>query len=70
MTGSLISSSPTVRMALYFVEGPQILYHNGGNGNTWLKIKLVGTMSNRQGLGAKVTIQIGQTTQYREMNGA
>ena len=53
-----------------FVQGPQFLYHNGGNGNTWLKIKLVGTVSNRQGLGAKVTIQIGQTTQYREMNGA
>jgi ASPIC and UnbV/FG-GAP-like repeat len=53
-----------------FVEGPQILYHNGGNGNSWLKIKLVGTASNRQGLGANVTIQIGQTIQYREANGA
>jgi enediyne biosynthesis protein E4 len=53
-----------------FIQGPQILYHNGGNGNTWLKIKLVGTVSNRQGLGAKVTIQIGQAIQYREMNGA
>jgi len=53
-----------------FTSGPQILFHNGGNGNTWLKIKLVGTTSNRQGLGAKVTIQIGETIQYREMNGA
>ena len=49
-----------------FVEGPQILYHNRGNGNGWLKIKLVGTASNRQGLGTKVTIQIGPTIQYRE----
>ncbi|MBA3353699.1 MAG: CRTAC1 family protein [Blastocatellia bacterium] len=53
-----------------FEEGPQILYHNEGNRNTWLQIKLVGTSSNRQGLGAKVTIQVGQTIQYREMNGA
>jgi len=53
-----------------FIEGPQILYHNEGNGNSWLKIKLVGTASNRQGLGAKVTVQIGQTIQYREANGA
>jgi enediyne biosynthesis protein E4 len=53
-----------------FEEGPQILYHNEGNGNNWLKIKLVGTASNRQGLGAKVTIQTGQATQYREANGA
>ena len=41
-----------------FVQGPQSLYHNGGNRNTWLKIKLVGTASNRQGLGTKVTIQL------------
>jgi enediyne biosynthesis protein E4 len=53
-----------------FVEGPQILYRNRGNRNGWLKIKLVGTASNRQGLGAKVTIQIGPTIQYREFNGA
>jgi enediyne biosynthesis protein E4 len=53
-----------------FVEGPQILYRNRGNRNGWLKIKLVGTASNRQGLGTKVTIQIGPTIQYREFNGA
>jgi hypothetical protein len=53
-----------------FEEGPQILYHNEGNGNNWLKIQLVGTASNRQGLGAKITIQIGQASQYREANGA
>jgi len=53
-----------------FTLGPQILYHNGGNSNGWLKIKLVGTTSNRQGLGAKVTIQFGRTIEYREANGA
>jgi hypothetical protein len=53
-----------------FVEGPQFLYRNRGNRNGWLKIKLVGTASNRQGLGTKVTIQIGPTIQYREFNGA
>lgn len=55
-----------------FIEGPQILYHNEGKGTRhhWLKIRLVGTVSNRQGFGAKVVIQIGQTIQYREMNGA
>ena len=53
-----------------FVEGPQILYRNRGNSNGWLKIKLVGTVSNRQSLGVKVTIQIGPTIQYREYDGA
>ena len=30
------------------------LYHNEGNANAWLKVKLVGTVSNRDGVGAKV----------------
>lgn len=53
-----------------FTRGPQFLLHNGGNENHWLKVKLVGTVSNRQGMGAKVTVQTGQLKQYREMNGA
>ena len=53
-----------------FISGPQFLLRNQGNANHWLKVKLVGTTSNRQALGAKVTIQIGQTMQYREANGA
>jgi hypothetical protein len=53
-----------------FVTGPQILFHNERNSNHWLKINLVGTTSNRQGLGAKVIVQVGDTIQYREANGA
>ena len=53
-----------------FISGPQFLYHNGGNGNRWLGVKLIGTSSNRQALGAKVTIQTGSRIQYRELNGA
>ena len=53
-----------------FISGPQFLFHNQGNGNHWLTVKLVGTTSNRQALGAKVTIHTGQTIQYRELNGA
>ncbi len=52
-----------------FQKGPHFLYHNEGNGNNWLKIKLIGTLSNRQGLGTKVQIKSGQTIQYREANG-
>jgi len=53
-----------------YVEGPQFLYRNAGNANHWLKIRLVGTTNNRQGLGAKVTVKIGRTSQYRENNGS
>ena len=44
-----------------FVSGPQFLFHNERNGNKWLEVKLVGTTSNHQGLGAKVTIKTGST---------
>jgi hypothetical protein len=33
-----------------------LLYHNNGNGNHWLKVKLVGRASNRSGIGAKVRV--------------
>jgi hypothetical protein len=33
------------------------LYRNNGNTNAWLKVKLVGTASNRSAVGAKVRVQ-------------
>lgn len=36
---------------------PNFLYHNNGNLNAWLKVKLVGTTSNREGAGAKVRVR-------------
>ncbi|MCZ7636821.1 MAG: CRTAC1 family protein [Verrucomicrobia bacterium] len=36
---------------------PSFMYRNNGNSNTWLRIKLVGTVSNRDGVGAKVRVQ-------------
>jgi hypothetical protein len=53
-----------------FEMGPQTLFHNSAdNGNHWLEIVLVGTSSNRQGLGAQVTIQTSAGTQYRQADG-
>ncbi len=53
-----------------YPDGQQFLFHNAGSANHWLEVRLVGTTSNRQGLGAKVTITVGRTNQYRENNGA
>lgn len=39
------------------------------NGNHWLEIKLVGVDSNRDAIGAKVTITVGSTTQTRYVQG-
>lgn len=48
------------------------LYHNDGNGNAWLKVRCVGTVSNRSAIGAKVRVKAtisGKTFwQLREIN--
>jgi hypothetical protein len=39
--------------------GPAVLLRNdGGNRNGWLRVKLAGTKSNRDGIGAKVTVTL------------
>jgi hypothetical protein len=54
-------------MAVLVLEGNAELWHNEtATSNRWLTIKLVGTKSNRDGIGARVTI--GQ--QVRTMTSA
>ena len=46
--------------------GPAHLLRNqGGNRNHWIQIRLVGNASNRDGIGALVTVKSGSTTQRR-----
>jgi hypothetical protein len=52
--------------------GAPILYRNdGGNESDWLRVKTVGTVSNRDGVGARITITPDmaqpETIQYREI---
>jgi hypothetical protein len=53
---------------------PPRLYHNNGNSNAWLVVKLIGTVSNRSAIGARVRARatIGGKTfwQLREIGGA
>ena len=53
-----------------FNNGPDQLYRNLGSGNNWLQIDLEGTVSNRDGIGARLfaTTPDG-ITQLRERNG-
>lgn len=44
-----------------------LLRNDGGNRKNWLGIKLVGTQSNRDGIGAKVTLTTEDMTQIREV---
>ena len=38
---------------------PQFLRNDGGNANHWLEILLIGTKSNRDGVGARVKVTAG-----------
>ena len=49
--------------------GPEKLFRNLGNGNHWIEIDLEGNVSNRDGIGAVVTITAGGKAQMREQNG-
>lgn len=58
------------RGAWPFNEGPDQLFRNIGTGNNWLQIDLEGTVSNRDGIGARIfaTTPDGKT-QLRENGG-
>ena len=46
---------------------PKLLRNDGGNANRWLKVRLKGTRSNRSGVGARLTLAVGEDWQTREM---
>ena len=52
-----------------FDAGPYLLFKNDGNRNHWLEIKLIGRASNRDGVGARITLSAGSQTQYRQYIG-
>ena len=47
---------------------PAQLLHNAGGTNHWIEIKLVGTRSNRDAVGARVTVWAGGLQQTREVH--
>jgi len=50
-------------------ETPQLLRNDGGNRNHWLEILLIGTKSNRDGVGARVKIVAGNLVLYDQRKG-
>jgi len=46
-----------------------LFYQNAGTGHNWLTVKLIGTKSNRDGIGAKVALRLGDRVIYREVSG-
>jgi len=54
---------------VYHAAAPNRLYRNLGNGNHWVELDLIGTHSNRDGIGARVLLTSGGRTQLREQQG-
>ena len=50
-------------------EPPSLLRNDVSGANHWVKIKLVGTTSNRSAIGARVTVTSAGATQTREVQG-
>jgi enediyne biosynthesis protein E4 len=48
---------------------PQLLRNDGGNANHWLEIFLIGTKSNRDGVGARVKVSAGDLVLYDQRKG-
>jgi hypothetical protein len=50
-------------------QAPQLLRNDGGNRKHWLQVRLIGTRSNRDGIGAVVRIAAGGRTQFDQAKG-
>jgi hypothetical protein len=50
-------------------ERAEVLRNDGGNANGWLAIRLVGVRSNRDGIGARVQVVAGASTQFDQVKG-
>jgi enediyne biosynthesis protein E4 len=50
-------------------QAPQLLRNDGGNAKHWLEIFLIGTKSNRDGVGARVKVSAGDLILYDQRKG-
>lgn len=48
-------------------QPPQLLRNEGGNHQNWLRVKLVGVISNRDGIGARLTLTSGSRSWVQEV---
>jgi hypothetical protein len=45
------------------------LYRNDSDANNWLVVKIIGSVGNRDGIGARIRVVLGALTMTREVNG-
>jgi hypothetical protein len=67
--GDIDNDGDTDLLLLNVGEPPVLLRNDGANRNHWLGLKLVGAQSNRDGIGAKVTVRIGARRYNKQLLG-
>jgi hypothetical protein len=67
--GDIDNDGDTDLLLMNAGEPPVLLRNDGGNRNNWLGIKLVGTKSNRDGIGALVTVKAGNLRRTKQLLG-
>jgi hypothetical protein len=50
-------------------QAPQLLRNDGGNRKHWVEVRLIGTRSNRDGIGARILLSSGGRVQVDEAKG-
>jgi enediyne biosynthesis protein E4 len=50
-------------------DSPTLLRNDGGNANHWLTVQLIGTRSNRDGIGASLKLTAGGVSQIQQAKG-
>ena len=48
-------------------EPPSLLRNDVASGNSWLKVRLIGTKSNRSAIGGRVVVRTSDSTQTQEV---
>lgn len=54
-------------LAMNAGESPNLYRNDGGNTNHWIRIRTVGTTSNRDGIGARIKVTAGGRTQSQDV---
>ena len=63
--GDGFSDVVVVKSRKWWLPGRPLLLRNKGNDNHWLTVRLVGTTSNRDGVGARVRVVSGELSQLK-----
>jgi hypothetical protein len=55
--------------AMFGDRQPNSFYRNSGTSHHWLKLRLIGTVSNPEAIGARIRVTTGQVSRYRTIAG-